>query len=58
MDLLLSILMRGIEEKMDKLQSDVDNLQLMKLSLNSGPPEELDDQMSKLLNDIDKFKLS
>lgn len=50
--------MRGIEEKMEKLQSDVDNLQLMKLSLNSGLPEELDDQMSKLLKDIEKFKLA
>ncbi|KAJ8915780.1 hypothetical protein NQ315_004592 [Exocentrus adspersus] len=58
-DLLLSILIRGIEEKIEKSnQSDVDNLQIMKLSLNSGPPEELDDQMSKLLSDIEKFKLS
>ncbi|KAJ8933683.1 hypothetical protein NQ318_011459 [Aromia moschata] len=58
-DLLLSILMRGIEEKMEKMnKSDVESLQLIKLSLNSGPPEELDDQMSRLLDDIEKFKIT
>ncbi|KAG5874973.1 hypothetical protein JTB14_026374 [Gonioctena quinquepunctata] len=55
-DLLLSILMRGIEEKLEKMNhSDVDDLQMMKLSLDSGPAEELDDQMTKLLEEIKKL---
>ncbi|CAG9824499.1 unnamed protein product [Phaedon cochleariae] len=57
-DLLLSILMRGIEEKMEKMnQSDIGDLQLMKLSLNSDRPEDLDNQMSRLLDGIEKFKI-
>lgn len=49
--------MRSVEKK-EKMNNDVDDLQLMKLSLNSDPPEELDNTMSKLLNDIEKFTIT
>lgn len=60
MDLLLSFLIRGVEEKIEKLNRNrvnVNELQLMKLSLNSGPAEQLDDQMTKLLDDIENIQI-
>lgn len=58
-DLLLSILARGQQEKPDKVTtSDVNDLQIVKLSLNSEPAEELDNTMSKLLTDIEKFTIT
>ncbi|KAF7265926.1 uncharacterized protein LOC143198574 [Rhynchophorus ferrugineus] len=57
-DLLLSFLISEVEEKIGKLnRSRVNELQLMKLSLNSGSAEQLDDQMSKLLDDIEKLQI-
>lgn len=40
------------------MPSEVNGLQMMKLSLNSEPAEELENTMSKLLNDIEKFSLT
>ncbi|XP_030753774.1 ankyrin repeat domain-containing protein 54 [Sitophilus oryzae] len=59
-DLLLSFLIRGVEEKMERLtrsKVNVNDLQLMKLSLNSGPANQLDDQMAKLLDDIENIQI-
>ncbi|CAG9761613.1 unnamed protein product [Ceutorhynchus assimilis] len=59
-DLLLSFLIRGVEEKMERLNRNrvnVDELQLMKVSLDSQPAEQLDDQMCKLLDDIEKIQI-
>lgn len=51
--------MRGQEEKLDRVNTaDVSDLQMMKLSLNSEPAEELDNTMSKLLTDIEKFTIT
>lgn len=58
-DLLLSIVMRGQQEQPDKVTtSDVNGLQMVKLTLNSEPAEELDNTMSKLLTDIEKFTIT
>ncbi|CAG9859598.1 unnamed protein product [Phyllotreta striolata] len=60
-DLLLSMLMRDLEQKMAHstiAHSDVNDLQVMKLSINSNPPEELDNQISKLLSGIEKFSIA
>lgn len=59
MDLLLSILLRGQQETPNRVApSDVNDLQLVKLSLNSEPAEELDNTMCKLLTDIEKFTIT
>lgn len=51
--------MRGQQDKTDKVTtSEVNDLQMMKLSLNSEPAEELDNTMSKLLTDIEKFTIT
>lgn len=51
--------MRGQQEKLEGgITSDVNDLHLVKLSLNSGPAEELDNTMSKLLTDIEKFTIT
>ncbi|CAH1992175.1 unnamed protein product [Acanthoscelides obtectus] len=58
-DLLMSVVMRGVEEKVEKLlHSDINELQMTKMNLNSAKPEELDNQMSKLLSDIEKFSIA
>ncbi|CAH0546238.1 unnamed protein product [Brassicogethes aeneus] len=54
-DLLFSLFTRGLDQ-VDKLNTS--DLQLMKLSLDTKKPEELDDDMSKLLSDIEKFKIA
>lgn len=59
-DLLLSFLIRGVEERMERVNRNkvnVNELQLMKLSLNTGPAEQLDDQMAKLLADIENIQI-
>jgi len=59
-DLLLSFLIRGVEERMERLNTNrvnVNELQLMKMSLDSGPAEQLDDQMTKLLDDIENIQI-
>lgn len=51
--------MRGQREQPDKVTpSEVNDLHMMKLSLNSEPAEELDNTMSKLLTDIEKFTIT
>ncbi|CAG9833501.1 unnamed protein product [Diabrotica balteata] len=58
-DLLLSMLLRNVEQSMENMnKSEVDDLQLMKLSINSDPPEELDNQMSRLMCGIEKFTIA
>ncbi|XP_028134151.1 ankyrin repeat domain-containing protein 54 [Diabrotica virgifera virgifera] len=58
-DLLLSMLLRNVEQSMENMnKSDVDDLQLMKLSISSDPPEELDNQMSRLMCGIEKFTIT
>ncbi|XP_060520297.1 ankyrin repeat domain-containing protein 54 [Cylas formicarius] len=59
-DLLLSFFMREAEdrsERVDMNRANVNELQLIKLSLNSSPVELLDNQMTKLLNDIEKIQI-
>ncbi|XP_050311621.1 ankyrin repeat domain-containing protein 54-like [Anthonomus grandis grandis] len=59
-DLLLSFLIRGVEERMERLNRNrvnVDELQMVKMTLNTGPAEQLDNQMTKLLEDIEKFQI-
>lgn len=51
--------MRGHQETPNRINpSDVNDLQLVKLSLTSEPAEELDNTMSKLLTDIEKFTIT
>ncbi|XP_044269531.1 ankyrin repeat domain-containing protein 54-like [Tribolium madens] len=51
-DILISVY------KQQTPETNVDNLQLMKLSLNSEAPETVDDQMSKLLTELQGIKIS
>ncbi|XP_056638717.1 ankyrin repeat domain-containing protein 54-like [Diorhabda carinulata] len=58
-DLLMSMLMRDMTKQMERINhSDVDDLQMIKLSLNSDSLEDIDEQMSRLLTGIEKFKLT
>lgn len=38
-------------------RENVDDLELIKLSLNSDPPEQVDDQMDKLLSELQSFSI-
>lgn len=55
-ELLVSLLTRMEKKALDV--ANVDSLQLMKLSLDSRPAEQMDDQMSKLLNDLESFQIT
>lgn len=38
-------------------RENVDDLEMMKLSLNTGPIGEVDDQMTKLLTELQSFSI-
>lgn len=59
-NLLLSLVKRNVEEnlQLNANENDVNDLQLLKMTLDSRPEDQLDDQMSKLLIDIEKFQIT
>lgn len=56
-DVMISLWKRKEEGTWGHHRENVDDLELMKLNLNSDPPEEVDDQMDKLLSELQSFSI-
>jgi len=57
-DVMISLWRRKeLEDRWSNSRDNVDDLEMIKLSINSGPDEEVDDQMSRLLKELKDFSL-
>lgn len=54
---MISMWKRKEESRWGHHRENVDDLEFMKLSLNSDPPEQVDSQMDKLLSELQSFSI-
>lgn len=57
LDLMISMWKHKKEGTWGHHRLNVDDLEFMKLSLHSDPPEQVDDQMDKLLLELQSFSI-